>query len=163
MVAELGYQLDGAWSQLKPKFLRTPVMDFLDWILRAGKTLNLGHTFYGGSPHRHTWKKEAFGFCLFVFILSFKFIYPVASVFLSWCYCNRFLDLNTTDSTLRVPFRPCTQHYLPKSVQRPSSSKFTDLGQSLNTLTLLLASVFMILANCSCYLKYVNPECDFCY
>lgn len=25
------------------------------------------------------------------------------------------------------------------------------------------SSVFMILANCSCYLKYVNPDYDFCY
>ena len=72
MVAELGYQLDDAWSQLKPKLLRTPVMDFLDWILRAGKTPNLGHTFYGGSPHRHTWKKEAFFF--FVCLSSFSLL-----------------------------------------------------------------------------------------
>lgn len=103
-MTELGSQLDDAWSQLKPKLLGTPVMDFLDWILRAGKTLNLGHTFYGGNPHRHTGKKDAFVFCLFAFIPSVKFIYPVANVFLSWYYCDRLLDLSTTGSMLKVPF-----------------------------------------------------------
>lgn len=62
-------------------------------------------------------------------------------------------DLNKTDCMMEGPFRPqnaaYTQHHLPKLKQRPAPSKPIVLGKSL---TPFLASVVLILANCSGYL-----------
>ena len=79
----------------------------------------------------------------------------------SFCIlCNRASnpsktpDLSTTDSA-------CRQQYLSKLKHRPNALKSIVLGKSLNSLSLLLTSVVLLLVNCSCSLKYVNPDIGF--
>lgn len=47
MMANLGYQFDYIWNQVKLKQLGTTVKGFLDWIIEVVRyTLSLGHTFW---------------------------------------------------------------------------------------------------------------------
>lgn len=64
----------GIWEGLGRIFL----LDHLEW---EKPTLNLVHTL-GDSPHKRTWDKEAFAFCLLALTLTSEFIYPALDVFL---------------------------------------------------------------------------------
>lgn len=83
VLADLDCQHVYIWSQLKPR-----LMAYLSGIFLIGSfevrrpTLDMGHTFSGGSPHKRAWKKEAFAFCLLALTLDGKLIYPVAEAFL---------------------------------------------------------------------------------
>lgn len=85
--------------------------------------------------------------------------------------CNRDLDpsrpqdLSTTDSMMEGTFRmegsACRQHHLPKLTQTTNLSKTRILGKSQSIITLPFGFCNSTLANCSRYLKYVNPEHGF--
>lgn len=64
-MANLGCQFGYIWDQLKPKHLGMLWRIFLIESFEARRLmLNLGRTFWGGSPHKRTWNKKAF--CLFL-------------------------------------------------------------------------------------------------
>ena len=57
------------------------VRTILDLYERVRPTLDLGPTFWC-SPHKRTWRKEAFALCLHALTLAGKLIHPVAGALL---------------------------------------------------------------------------------
>ena len=85
VTSNLGCQVDYIWNQLKLKQLDMLVLDFLSWIIWSEKTLNLDDI-SSVSPHKRTWKKEAFGLYLLVLTHADELVYIVLEAFLCWCY-----------------------------------------------------------------------------
>lgn len=68
VVADLGWQLDYSWNQLKPNQLDMHVRGSLRSFEVGRPTLNLGHT-SGSSLRKKTRNKEGFTFCPFILTL----------------------------------------------------------------------------------------------